>query len=150
VEAVAHPQGRVVIFHIRPRPRDCLFSRRQILDAIRRTACSYDRGSPPGDFCGGHAGLVGGAQRPAAFRAGCGCPARTQTYFELRKLAYPTGQTGVLQRLEQDHVINRDGNGYSIKRLGALLLAKDLSHFLDVSRKAVRVVVYSGTSRGQH
>src|SRR5581483_4830002 len=72
----------------------------------------------------------------------------TQTYFELRGLAYPTSQTGVLERLAQDHLIERDGSrGFTIKRIGAILLAKRLPEFADVSRKAARVVVYSGTSK---
>lgn len=37
--------------------------------------------------------------------------------------------------------------GFTIKRLGALLLAKRLSDFADVARKAARVVVYSGSSK---
>jgi ATP-dependent DNA helicase RecG len=38
-------------------------------------------------------------------------------------------------------------DGYSLQRLGALLLAKKLEDFPDLVRKAPRVVVYSGTSK---
>lgn len=39
------------------------------------------------------------------------------------------------------------GDKYAIRRLGALLLAKQLQDFPDISRKAPRVVVYTGTSK---
>lgn len=54
----------------------------------------------------------------------------------------------MLERLEQDRLIERDpASAFTIKRLGALLLAKRLSDFTDVARKAARVVVYNGTSK---
>ena len=71
----------------------------------------------------------------------------TQTYFELLKLPYPTEQAGVVERLLTDHLIQKQGNTYSIRRLGALLLAKRLEDFPDLARKAPRVVVYTGTSK---
>lgn len=71
----------------------------------------------------------------------------TQTYFELRKLPYPTNQESVLERLEHERLIQTGSSGYSIRRLGALSLARRLSEFGDVSRKAPRVVVYTGTSK---
>lgn len=39
------------------------------------------------------------------------------------------------------------GSGYRIRRLGALLLAKRLEDFVDLGRKAPRVVVYTGSSK---
>jgi predicted HTH transcriptional regulator len=149
VEAVPHPSGRVVVFHIPAR--------------LRGTACSYD-----GKFMmrsGEELVAMSEDRLRTIFAEGqpdwLEEPSRarlsgpdvvelldTQTYFELRKLAYPTSQAGVLERLEQDRLIERDpANGFTIKRLGALLLAKRLSDFSDVARKAARVVVYNGTSK---
>src|SRR5581483_6716715 len=71
----------------------------------------------------------------------------TQTFFELLKLPYPTDRRGVIERLLQERLIDNLPGGYAIRRLGALLLAKRLDDFWDVSRKAARVVVYSGTSK---
>ena len=71
----------------------------------------------------------------------------TQTFFELLKLPYPTDQKGVLDRLLQERLVDRDGDTYTIRKLGALLLARRLQDFPDVSRKAPRVVVYTGTSK---
>lgn len=71
----------------------------------------------------------------------------TQTFFELLKQPYPTGRRGVIERLVQDRLIDDLGDSYSIRRIGALLLAKRLEDFPELSRKAPRVVVYSGTNK---
>ncbi len=44
-------------------------------------------------------------------------------------------------------MIEEQGDSYSIRRLGALLLAKRLGDFSDLERKVPRVVVYDGTSK---
>ena len=46
-----------------------------------------------------------------------------------------------------ERLVDRRDDGFAIRRLGALLLAKRLDDFPDVSRKASRVVVYTGTSK---
>ena len=71
----------------------------------------------------------------------------TQTFFELLKLPYPNDQKGVIDRLQQERLVDRDGESYSIRKLGALLLARRLQDFPDISRKAARVVVYTATSK---
>src|SRR5262245_46822084 len=42
---------------------------------------------------------------------------------------------------------NDDHGGYAIRRIGGLLLAKKLDQFLDLARKAPRVVVYNSTTK---
>lgn len=71
----------------------------------------------------------------------------TQTFFELLKMPYPTEQSGVIERLQQERLIDALHGGYAVRRLGALLLAKRLEDFPDLARKAPRVVVYTGTSK---
>jgi predicted HTH transcriptional regulator len=71
----------------------------------------------------------------------------TQTFFELLSLPYPTTRKGVIDRLANERLIDDEGGVYSIRRLGALLLAKRLEDFPDLVRKAPRVVVYHGTSK---
>jgi len=71
----------------------------------------------------------------------------TQTFFDLLKLPYPTDQNGVIDRLVSERLVDRIGDGYAIRRLGGLLLAKRIADFPDLSRKAPRVVVYSGKSK---
>jgi len=71
----------------------------------------------------------------------------TQALFTLLKTPYPTHLDAVLEKLSQERLIDHDVSGYAIKRLGALLFAKRLTDFPDISRKAARVVVYPGTSK---
>lgn len=71
----------------------------------------------------------------------------TQTFFELLKLPYPTDRNGVIERLENERVINIVDGAYAIRRIGGLILAKKLDAFPDLKRKAPRVVVYSGPSK---
>jgi ATP-dependent DNA helicase RecG len=71
----------------------------------------------------------------------------TQTFFELLNLPYPTNQQGVLSRLQDERLIEKKGNKFSILNIGALLLAKNLKEFPSLSRKAPRAIVYSGESK---
>ena len=71
----------------------------------------------------------------------------TQTFFELLKAPYPTSRDGVLGRLVDERLVDLNEDGFAIRRLGALLLAKRLDDFPDLARKAPRVVVYGGTSK---
>lgn len=72
----------------------------------------------------------------------------SQAYFTGLNLPEPADRAGVLRKLEEDRLIQRNDAGrFDITNLGAMLYAKRLSDFPALSRKAVRVVVYAGTSR---
>lgn len=69
-------------------------------------------------------------------------------YFHLLKLVQPENRTGVLQRLEQDHLISEDvGGRWNILNLGAILLAHDLNRFPRLARKSLRIIEYEDKSR---
>ncbi len=150
IEEVAHPDGRVLVFQIPPRPRGTAYhldgaylmraGEELVPMSEDQLRCIFAEGGP--DWL----------EEPAKAEL---TPEQvidlldTQTFFELLKLPYPTDRTGVLDRLSQERMIDHTTNGYSIRRLGALLLAKRITDFPDVSRKAPRVVVYSGTSKAE-
>ncbi len=72
----------------------------------------------------------------------------TQSFFDLLKIPYPTQQSGVLERLFTEGLIAKSGPNWSISRMGAILLAKRLNAFpISVSRKAVRAIIYDGSSK---
>ena len=73
----------------------------------------------------------------------------TQTFFDLLRLPYPTDQAGVLARLLDERLIERSAAGFHILHIGAVLLAKNMRQFPDISRKAARVIVYAGESKMQ-
>lgn len=69
-------------------------------------------------------------------------------YFDLLKLPLPESKEGILQTLVSDKMITKTVSGsWNITNLGAILLAKKLEDFRSLKRKAVRVVVYKGSSR---
>lgn len=69
-------------------------------------------------------------------------------YFDLLDISQPTNINGIAHYLEEEEVIVKQDNGlYAITNLGAILLAKRLTEFSKVSRKAIRVVQYKGNNR---
>ena len=148
VEAVLHPDGRVVVFSIPSRPKGTAYhmeGRYLMRSGEELVAMSEDRLRQI--FAEGLADWLEGISINGLSPSQVVSLLDTQTYFELRQLAYPTTQDGVIQRLIQDRLIEADTAGYAIKRAGGLLLAKRLSDFADLEAKAPRVIVYKGFSK---
>jgi len=148
IEEVAHPDGRVLVFHIPPRPRGTAYhldgaylmrSGEELVpmseDQLRRI---FTEGTP---------GWLEEPSKRALDAQEVIELLDTQTFFDLLKLPYPTERAGVLERLSLEQLIDVDGSRFTIRRLGALLLAKRIQDFPDVARKAPRVVVYIGNSK---
>jgi predicted HTH transcriptional regulator len=148
IEAVAHPEGRVLVFHIPSRLRGTAYNLdgKYLMrtgealvpmseDQLRRI---FAEGKP--DWLEEPSRADLDAQQVVELLD-------VQTYFELLRLPYPTERTGVLDRLVRERLVDEAGGVYAIRQLGALLLARRLDDFPDVSRKAPRVVVYSGPSK---
>jgi predicted HTH transcriptional regulator len=70
-----------------------------------------------------------------------------QTVF--RRLGYPTHDTkaGIIDKLVEEAVIVRSRSKYAVTNLGAILFATDLSKFETLSRKALRVIKYTGKDK---
>ena len=62
-------------------------------------------------------------------------------------LPLPTTQQAIVDRFRSESFITDDETGLAITELGAILLAKDLSDFDHLRRKAVRVIVYRGSGK---
>lgn len=71
----------------------------------------------------------------------------TETYFDLMKIPYPQTTQGVISRLISESIIKQNESYFDITELGAILFAKDLSVFGNLSRKAIRVIVYKGKNK---
>ncbi len=149
VEEVDHPDGRVLVFHIPSRPKGTAYH----LDGVYLMRVGQALNPMSEDqlrkiFSEGAPNWL---ENPSKTRLSSQQIVElldTQTYFELLGLPYPTEQNGVIERLVNDRLIDHHQNsGYSIRRLGALLLAKRLTDFPDLARKAPRVVAYTGTSK---
>lgn len=148
IEEVAHPDGRVLVFHIPSRPRGTAYhldgkylmrSGEALVpmseDQLRRI---FAEGEP--DWLEEHSKTELDAQQVVELLD-------TQTFFELLKLPYPTDRAGVIDRLLRERLIDQSDGQYAIRRLCALLLAKKLDDFADLARKAPRVVAYTGISK---
>ena len=68
-------------------------------------------------------------------------------FFALQKMPMPGRAEEALSRLAAEHCIERTGQGYAVRRLGALLFARQLSDFPELENKAVRVLVHVGRSK---
>ncbi len=69
-------------------------------------------------------------------------------YFDLLDIPIPDGHAAILNALEDDRLIARcDARGWNISNLGAILFARNLSHFPQIKRKAIRVIQYRGAGR---
>lgn len=148
IEEVAHPDGRVLVFRIPSRPRGTAYhldgaylmrSGEALVpmteDQLRRI---FAEGGP--DWLEEYSRTALDAQAVVELLD-------TQTFFELLRLPYPTARKGVIDRLLRERLVDQASDGYAIRRLGALLLAKRLEDFPDLARKAPRIVVYTGASK---
>ena len=148
VEEVMHPDGRVVVFRIPSRPTGTAYhldGRYLMRSGEELVSMSEDQlrrifGEGKHDWL--EESTVDDLGDEDVIEA-----LDTQRYFELLQQPYPNRREGVLARLESERLIDKVGDRYSIRRLGALLLAKSLRAFPELSRKAPRVVVYLGPSK---
>jgi len=148
IEEVQHQDGRVVVFTIPPRPRGTAYhyegaylmrSGEELVpmseDYLRKI------------FTEGQPGWLENTALKNASAQDIIQLLDTQTFFDLLNLPYPTEQLGVLAKLLSERLIEETSGGYSVLNMGAILLAKNLRSFSGVSRKATRVVVYTGDSK---
>lgn len=149
IEEVLHPEGRVVVCTVPSRPRGTAYSlqgRYLMRDGSGTTGMSEDRlrsifdeGKP--DWLEEHAKKNLTAQDVVDLLD-------TQAFFELLRQPYPSTRTGVIEKLENERLIERDGTRFHMRRLAGILLAKDLlSIGDDLYRKGPRVVIYDGVSK---
>ena len=150
IEEVEHAEGRVVVFDIPSRPKgtayhlDGAYLMRSGASLVPMSEDQLRRIFGEGKLDWIEEQALGDLEAEDVVEL-----LDTQTFFELHKLPYPTERTGVLDRLIGERLIDQIDNRYSIRRLGALLLAKRLEDFTELVRKAPRVVVYTGRDKLQ-
>ena len=149
VQELQHPDGRVLVFAVPPRPAGTplhhegaylMRAGEELVpmspDHLKRI---FAEGGP--DWFDRPAWAGASAEEVVALLD-------TQSFFDLMQLPYPTSRDGVLERLAQERLIERKTDGWSIANLAAILLAKRLDAFSpELARKAARVVIYEGTNK---
>jgi ATP-dependent DNA helicase RecG len=148
IEEVQHPDGRVLVFHIPSRAKGTAFHRdgKYLMrsgeslvpmseDQLRRI---FAEGKP--NWLEEYA--VTGLSLEQLFGR-----LAIEDYFALLPLPFPSNPTSAADRLVVDGLIDEINGQYSVKRLAALLLARNLDHFPELERKKSRIVIYNGTSK---
>ena len=149
VQELEHPDGRVLVFAVPPRPAGTplhhegaylMRAGEELVpmspDQLKRI---FAEGGP--DWFDRPARAGASAEEVVALLD-------TQSFFDLMQLPYPTSRDGVLERLSQERLIERKSDGWNITNLAAILLAKRLDAFSpELARKAARVVIYEGANK---
>ena len=148
IEEVAHPDGRVLVFHIPSRPRGTAFQYEgAYLMRAGEELVSMSEDRLRAIFAEGQPDWL---SLPANARCADDDVIRlldTQSYFDLLKIPYPVNRPSVLERFESEKLIERIDDHWTITNLGAILFAKKLDSFESLARKAARVIVYEGISK---
>ncbi|MYE86384.1 MAG: MloB [Gammaproteobacteria bacterium] len=148
VEEVSHPDGRVLVFHVPSRPQGTAYhldGRYLMRSGSSLVAMTEDRlreifaeGEP--DWLEEHSKTNLSTDQVAELLD-------LEAYFELIGLPYSEEPVRNVERLVVERLIDGESGLYAIRRIGALLLARNLVNFPDVQRKAVRTIVYPGNSK---
>ena len=148
LEEVAHPGGRVLVFHIPSRPLGTVYDfegaylmragEELVPMSEDRLRAIFAEGQP--DWLS-EAALEGCDDEQVIQLLD------TQSYFDLLHLPYPVNRAGVLERFESEKLIRREVGRWSITNLGGILFAKKLEQFDRLARKAPRVIVYEGINK---
>ena len=145
---LAHPDGRVLVFSIPGRPRGAAYRYRGAywMRAGESAVIMPDQ----------QLREIFAETQPEWLDAPAKSDLRAEEIFELlnipeffalHKTPMPGQAMEALNRLTGRNCIERSGQGYTIRRLGALLFARQLSDFPELRHKAVRVLVYVDTSK---
>ncbi len=148
VEEVNHPNGRVVLFHIPSRPMGSAYSYKgrflmrvgESLESMTDDCLRKIHAEAKEDFL--EEEIMTGISDQDIIDL-----LDTQGFFELLERPYPSTRQGVIEALINKDLIDKSPSGdYSIRKIGALLLAKDLSKF-GLQLRAPRVIVYNGRNK---
>lgn len=144
-----HPNGRVLIFEIPPRP----VGQPRAIDGAYLMRAGEDLVAMTPDvlkaiFAEDQQDWFSQPARSDASPDDVIALLDTQAYFDLLGIPYPTTRDAVLERLQSEGFIRSVPNGWDIANLAAVLLAKKLEAFSPaLARKAPRFVIYDGINK---
>ncbi len=150
VEEFQHSQGRLLIFHIPPRPKGMIchyngarwMRSGESLEPMTEDQIKAIHAEVTPDWS---AQIV----REGCDGAEVARLLNTQSYYQLRERTYPSTRDDVLKTFAREGFIAKGNKGWDITNMGAMLLAQRLSDFPTLTRKSARVVVYEGTNKIQ-
>lgn len=148
VEELQHPDGRIVVFSVPSRPTGTAYhleGRYLMRSGENLVAMSEDQLRRI--FAEGEPGWLEQHSLTDLSEDEVVALLDVDGLFELLGLPHPGGNAASVDRLVSERLVDEMDGSLSIRRMGALLLARDLRAFPDVERKAARVVVYDGSSK---
>ncbi len=148
VEEFSHPDGRLLLFHIPP----CPLGQVRSYNGAFWWRVDENLVAMPAEEVQRRLSAIAPQWSQHVAREGCdGAEVarllNVQTYYDLRERTFPSGRSEVLDEFEKQGFVVKVPRGYNITNMGAILLAKRLSDFPHLARKAVRVVVYEGKNK---
>src|SRR5208283_1162404 len=147
VEEIAHSEGRIVVFVIPPRPKGTAYHLEgQYLMRCGESLLPMSEDQLRKIFNEGKPDWIEEPSRTDLTEDEILELLNVEKYFSLIRSPYPRDAYAALERLVEDRLIDLNSDKYAIRRIGALLIARRLSEFPDLERKAPRVMVYTGKS----
>jgi ATP-dependent DNA helicase RecG len=149
-QEIAHPDGRVLAFEVPSRPighplqYDGRYWMRAGEDLVPMTPDQLKR-----IMAEGQPEFVDQSARSGCTEEEVVTLLDVQSYYDLRKRPTPSTRKEALETFVCKGLLRKEGVGYVITNMGALLFAKRLGDFETVARKGVRVIVYDGVSKLQ-
>src|SRR3990167_5978692 len=145
---LTHPDGRVLVFEIPPRP----IGRPQGLDGtyLMRSGEELVPMSPDQlqrIFAEGQSNFLVHDATSVIIADEVIAMLDVQKYFDLIKLPLPATRDAILSRLVSEKLVRSKKDGFCITNLGAILLAKDLRVFESEKRKTVRIIKYADNNK---
>lgn len=149
VQELQHPNGRVLVFTIPPRPIGTpLHHEGAYLMRAGEELAPMSPDQLRRILAEGGPDWFEQSARDAASSDEVVALLDTQSFFDLMGLPYPTNREGVLARLAQERLVMDRPDGWCITNLAAVLLAKRLDAFSpELARKSPRVVIYEGSNK---
>ncbi len=139
IEEVPHPNGRILVFHIPSRPQGTAYHLKGVyLMRVGQELKPMSEDRLRQIFTEGQPNWLNETSKYGLSSEEVMNLLDTPKYFELLKLPYPMNQEGVINRLVDDRFIVREGAGFSIPRLSALVLAKQLEDFPQLTPSSSR------------
>ena len=147
-EEIQHLGGRVLLFHVPPRPQgQAVHHKGRFLMRVGEQLVPMSSDEINRISSEGASGWIHG---PAVATVDCHAVTQlldTHSYFTLLKIPYPTTQSAVLERFATEGLVRPDNGSWTITNLGAILFARSLESFDLLRRKSPRVTVYEGKNK---
>ena len=148
VEEITHPDGRVVVFHVPGRPRGTAYHHEgAYLMRSGEQLVPMSEDQLRSIFAEGAAGCLEESAMSGLSGHEVLDLLNTQAFFELLSSPCPTNAQAIIDKLVAERLVDVQEGSYTIRQMGAVLLANRLRDFDGLVRRAPRVIVYDGKSK---